>query len=93
LHYTLDQGLSPTDAAHTSRWHDQLTNVTYFELPNHPDGLIGFNNGTVGFLASLNYNITYEDTTGSVSHIIGKTDGTFHAANDPRRPAGGGFAY
>ena len=53
LHFTLDQGLTPNASVHTSRWHDQLTNVTYFELPATANGLPGFNNGTVDFLASL----------------------------------------
>ncbi|KAF9777737.1 gamma-glutamyltranspeptidase [Thelephora terrestris] len=93
LHYTLDQGLTPNASVHTSRWHDQLTNVTYFELPAPADGLPGFDNGTVSFLASLNYNVTYEGITGSTSHIVGKINGTFHAFSDPRKPAGRGYAY
>jgi len=53
LHYTLDQGLTPNASVHTSRWHDQLTNVTYFELPALANGLPGYNNRTVNFLAGL----------------------------------------
>ena len=53
LHYTLDQGLTPNASVHTSRWHDQLTNVTYFELPAPANGLPGFSNRTVDFLAGL----------------------------------------
>ena len=53
LHFTLDQGLTPNASVHTSRWHDQLTNVTYFELPAPANGLPGFNNGTIDFLTSL----------------------------------------
>ena len=54
LHYTLDQGLTPNASVHTSRWHDQLTNVTYFELPAPANGLPGYNNRTVNFLAGIN---------------------------------------
>jgi len=93
LHYTLDQGLTPNASVHTSRWHDQLTNVTYFELPAPANGLPGYNNRTVNFLASLRYNVTYQDITGSTSHIIGKINGTFHAFSDPRKSAGYGYAY
>lgn len=93
LHHTLDQGLTPNASVHTSRWHDQLTNVTYFELPAPADGLPGFNNRTVNFLAGLKYNVAYEDITGSTSHIVGKINGTFHAFSDPRKPAGRGYAY
>ena len=53
LHHTLDQGLTPNASVHTSRWHDQLTNVTYFELPAPANGLPGVNNRTVNFLAGL----------------------------------------
>jgi len=47
----------------------------------------------VDFLAGLEYNVTYQDITGSTSHIVGKIDGTFHAFSDPRKPAGRGYAY
>ena len=113
LHHTLDQGLTPNASVHTSRWHDQLTNVTYFELPAPANGLPGFNNRTVNFLADLKCtsnvfyffffwflgssfcadNVTYEDISGSSSHIVGKINGTFHAFSDPREPAGRGYAY
>ena len=53
LHYTLDLGLTPNASVHTSRWHDQLTNVTYFEVPAPANGLPGYNNRTVNFLAGL----------------------------------------
>ena len=111
LHLTLDQGLTPNASVHTSRWHDQLTNVTYFELPAPANGLPGFNNGTIDFLASLGCafslfflllvleliaptdNVTYEDITGSTSHIIRKINGTFQAFSDPRKFAGHGYVY
>jgi hypothetical protein len=32
LHHHLDQGLSADETVHTARWHDQLGNVTYFEI-------------------------------------------------------------
>ena len=38
-------------------------------------------------------NVTYEDITGSTSHIIGKVNGTFQAFSDPRKFAGHGYAY
>jgi len=59
LHYTLDQGLTPNASVHTSRWHDQLTNVTYFELPAPANGLPGYNNRTVNFLAGLKCTCNY----------------------------------
>lgn len=59
LYHTLDQGLTPNASAHSSRWHDQLTNVTYFEFAAPANGLPGFDNGTVAFLASLNCAFTY----------------------------------
>lgn len=31
LHHHLDQGLNASETAHQPRFHDQLTNVTYFE--------------------------------------------------------------
>jgi gamma-glutamyltranspeptidase/glutathione hydrolase len=32
LHNHLDKGLSANASVHEARWHDQLTNVTYFEI-------------------------------------------------------------
>jgi gamma-glutamyltranspeptidase / glutathione hydrolase len=32
IHYHLDQGLTPEETVKHSRWHDQLTNVTFFEV-------------------------------------------------------------
>jgi gamma-glutamyltranspeptidase/glutathione hydrolase len=32
LYHVLDQRLSANDAVHVARWHDQLGNVTYFEV-------------------------------------------------------------
>ena len=96
LYHTLDQGLTPNASVHSSRWHDQLTNVTYFEFAAPANGLPWFDNATVNFLASLNCafdlgfllsdlalsvlcadNITYEDITGSTSHIVAEIDRTF----------------
>jgi gamma-glutamyltranspeptidase/glutathione hydrolase len=38
LYHVLDQELSANASVHSSRWHDQLTNVTYFEV-----GFVFFN--------------------------------------------------
>jgi len=40
IHYHLDMGLSPSAALHHGRWHDQLTNVTLFEVNNVRDELL-----------------------------------------------------
>jgi gamma-glutamyltranspeptidase / glutathione hydrolase len=32
IHYHLDQGLTAEATVRHSRWHDQLTNVTFFEV-------------------------------------------------------------
>ncbi|EPQ58687.1 gamma-glutamyltransferase [Gloeophyllum trabeum ATCC 11539] len=94
LHWYLDVGLSPSDAVHQARWHDQLTNVTYFEIAAPQLGMAGFDNRTVNYLAGLGYNITYEDESGSTGHIIGRAaNGTLTAASDPRKAAGRGAAF
>jgi gamma-glutamyltranspeptidase/glutathione hydrolase len=41
LHHHLDQGLSANDTVHSARWHDQLTNVTYFEIAAPQLGIAG----------------------------------------------------
>ncbi|KZP19744.1 gamma-glutamyltranspeptidase [Athelia psychrophila] len=57
-------------------------------------GLPGFPNSTVSYLAGLGYNITYEDLTGSTSHLVARaSNGTITAASDPRKAAGRGAAY
>lgn len=80
--------------AYSPRWHDQLSGITYFELPNQALGLTGYDNGTVSYFRQLGYNVTYQDpTAGSTSHAIGRLpDGNFLAASDPRKPAGYGAA-
>lgn len=94
IHYHLDQGLSPSAALHHGRWHDQLTNVTLFEFDTPSIAVAGFPNATVAFLANINYNVSFQDTTGSAGHIISKqSDGSFVAASDPRSFAGGGSAF
>jgi len=90
----IDQGLTPEECTHHPRWHDQLTGVTYFEWKNDTLGIVGFNNATVAYLASLGYNTTYEDLTGSTSQVVARAkDGTITAASDPRKVASGGAAY
>jgi gamma-glutamyltranspeptidase / glutathione hydrolase len=32
LYHHLDQGMDAYDTVHTARWHDQLGNVTYYEV-------------------------------------------------------------
>ena len=71
---------------HESRWHNQLSGVTYLEYADPQVQIAGFSNATAAYLRSLGYNITYEDTTGSTSHVIIRfTDGTLEAASDPRK--------
>lgn len=75
-----------SQCVHQSRWHDQLSGETYFELPAPEFGISGFNNGTVSYLAQQGYNITYEGEAGSTSHVIIKMkDGLYEAASDPRK--------
>ncbi|KIJ28652.1 hypothetical protein M422DRAFT_215303 [Sphaerobolus stellatus SS14] len=94
IHYHLDQGLSPSDALHHGRWHDQLTTTTLFEENTPSIGVPGFPNSTVAFLANINYNVSFEDTTGSAGHIIAKvSNGSYVAASDPRSLAGGGAVF
>jgi len=94
LVHHLDQSLNASETAHQSRWHDQLGPSTLFELPAPALGLKGFSNDTVTYLKGLGYNVTYQDTTGSTSHVIVRSkDGLFEAANDPRKAAGGGIVY
>ncbi|KAF8526584.1 gamma-glutamyltranspeptidase [Hysterangium stoloniferum] len=94
IYHYIDQGLTPNASVHHGRWHDQLTNVTFFEQAAPQIGVPGVSNATVAFLANINYNVTYQDTTGSAGHIIGKdADGTFVPASDPRSLAGGVAAF
>ncbi|CAK5263766.1 unnamed protein product [Mycena citricolor] len=93
LYHHLDQGYDALQCTHASRWHDQLTGLTYFELPYPNLGLPGFSNATIANLVARGYNATYEDSTGSTAHVIVKKDGVFQAANDPRKSAGGPAAY
>jgi len=94
IYHHIDQGLDANTSAHYPRWHDQLGPSTLFELPAPTLGLAGFSNGTVAFLAAKGYNISYQDTSGSTSHIITRSkDGVFEAAADPRKAAGKGLAF
>lgn len=79
---------------HEPRWHDQLSGLTYVELPAPELGLRGFDNGTADYLAELGHNITYQGVSGSTSHVIIRfPDGQLEAASDPRKSAGKGAAY
>lgn len=94
LHHYIDQGLNASQCVHQPRWHDQLSGVTYFELPALAQGLPGFNNGTVAYLKGLGYNATYQGITGSTSHVVARLpNGQFEAASDPRKVAGHGAAF
>ncbi|GAA98617.1 uncharacterized protein L969DRAFT_18069 [Mixia osmundae IAM 14324] len=93
IYHYLDQALSANATVHHSRWHDQLTNVTYFEYASPQVGIPGYSNSTVAFLTNQGYNVTYEDTTGSTGHVVALKDGIFTAASDPRKAAGRGSAY
>ncbi|THU77285.1 gamma-glutamyltranspeptidase [Dendrothele bispora CBS 962.96] len=90
LHYHLDLGLDAKEAVAHGRYHEQLGVSTLTEDARPDIGVPGINNGTVGFLKSIGYNITPTFDIGSVGHIIvRREDCEFDAANDPRRPAGG----
>lgn len=94
LHHALDQGMSAYEAAHEPRWHDQLSGVTFLEWQDEAVGIRGFNNGTAAYLSDVGYNVTYQGTSGSTGHIIIRTaNGTLEAASDPRKRAGGGYAF
>ncbi|KAJ7275360.1 gamma-glutamyltranspeptidase [Mycena haematopus] len=94
LHHYIDQGMTPEECTHHPRWHDQLSGVTYFEVGNPALGVQGFPNSTVAYLASLGYNMTTEDLTGSTSHVVARAkNGTITAASDPRKAAGRGAAF
>jgi gamma-glutamyltranspeptidase/glutathione hydrolase len=57
-------------------------------------GIAGFSNATVAYLKGLGYNATYQDESGSTSHVIVQDKkGVFTAANDPRKAAGAGLAF
>lgn len=55
--------------------------------------MAGFDNATVAYLKGRGYNVTYQDGSGSTSHVIIAENGGFTAASDPRKPAGLGLAY
>jgi gamma-glutamyltranspeptidase / glutathione hydrolase len=104
LHNVLDNGATANQSVHTARWHDQLGLETLYEIPadgslwngtlTRDYGLPGIDNGTLEYLRGLGYNLTSQTTTGSVGHVIVRNaDGTYEAANDPRKSAGGGSAY
>ncbi|KAJ7937849.1 hypothetical protein B0H13DRAFT_2302320 [Mycena leptocephala] len=94
LYHHIDQGLSAAECTCHPRWHDQLNGITYFEIRNDALGVAGFNNDTVAYLKSMGYNATYEDLTGSTSHVVTRAqNGTITAASDPRKAAGRGAAY
>ncbi|KAJ7203621.1 gamma-glutamyltranspeptidase [Mycena pura] len=101
LHNHLDLGASARESVFAPRWHDELTPTTYFEGFG-PDGdaagfaklgIAAFPNATVEFLRGLWYKVDGMASM-STSHVIVRSkNGTYEAANDPRRPAGGGSAY
>ncbi|KAJ7138819.1 gamma-glutamyltranspeptidase [Mycena filopes] len=94
LHHYIDQGMTPAECTGHPRWHDQLSGVTYFEVGSDALGVRGFDNGTVAYMKGLGYNVTYEDLSGSTSHVVGRAkNGTITAASDPRKSAGRGAAY
>lgn len=90
----IDQGLNASQCVHHSRWHDQLSGVTYLEWAAPQVGIAGYSNETAAYLKDIGYNITYQDTSGSTSHVIIRfRDGMLEAASDPRKAAGYGAAY
>lgn len=95
LHHHLDRHMTAHESVHQSRWHDQLSGTTYFEIAAPNLGIAGFSNETVAYLEGMGYNVTYEDESGSTSHVIVRDPltGMFEAANDPRKAAGAGVAY
>jgi gamma-glutamyltranspeptidase/glutathione hydrolase len=93
LHHYIDQQYNATQSTGHSRWHDQLSGTTLFELPNLAEGIPGYDNGTTSYMRSLGYNVTFA-ASGSTSHAISRlSNGDLLAAADPRRPAGYGAAY
>ncbi|KAJ7088865.1 gamma-glutamyltranspeptidase [Mycena belliarum] len=94
LHHYIDQGLGAAECTRHARWHDQLGGATLVEVRNDALGIAGFSNGTVAYLKGLGYNVTYEDLSGSTSHVVARAkNGTITAASDPRKAAGRGAAY
>ncbi|KAJ7265204.1 gamma-glutamyltranspeptidase [Mycena rebaudengoi] len=94
LYHFLDQGLTPAECTHHPRWHDQLNGFTFYEVGGSSLGVPDFPNGTVAYLASLGYNMTTENLTGSTSHVVARApNGTITAASDPRKAAGRGAAF
>ncbi|KAK8847660.1 gamma-glutamyltransferase [Kwoniella newhampshirensis] len=94
LYHHLDQGLNSTASTIHPRWHDQLGGRSTFEVPDAEFGIVGYDNGTVSYLAGLGYNVTYVTPGGSVSQAIGRLeDGSYLAASDPRRISGYGAAF
>jgi len=94
LYHYIDQKLTPEECTHHPRWHDQLSGMTYFEWKDDSLGIMGYDNNTVAYLASLGYNTTYEDLTGSTSDVVARSsNGTITAASDPRKAAGRGSAF
>ncbi|KAJ6552579.1 gamma-glutamyltranspeptidase [Mycena vulgaris] len=94
LHHFIDQGMGAAECTRHPRWHDQLGGLTYFEIKNDALGLAGFDNATVAYMKALGYNTTYEDLSGSTSHVVTRAkNGTITAAADPRKAAGRGAAY
>ncbi|KAH8836066.1 gamma-glutamyltranspeptidase [Flagelloscypha sp. PMI_526] len=92
LHNHLDRNMTAKESEFTPRWHDQLTNVTYFELPDPVHGITGFDNTTVDYLKGLGYNATFA-AAGSAGHVIIKKDGVFDAASEARQSASGASTY
>ncbi|KAF7297840.1 Gamma-glutamyltranspeptidase [Mycena kentingensis (nom. inval.)] len=101
LHHHLDLGMSANASVFTPRWHDQLGTATMFEglgaenkAVDEALGITPFANSTIAYLGGLGYNVSGMGV-GSTSHVIvkHKEKGLFEAANDPRKPAGGGSAY
>lgn len=67
--------------------------MTYVDYADPAHGIAGVPNSTVSYLAGLGYNITYQGPSGSTAHVAVRTkNGTFEAANDPRKAAGAGAA-
>ena len=78
----------------SARWHDQLGGSTTFEYSDADLSIVGYNNGTVGYLAGLGYNVTFVAPGGSVSQAIGRLeDGSYLAQADTRRISGYGAAF
>ncbi|KAF5346019.1 hypothetical protein D9758_013875 [Tetrapyrgos nigripes] len=96
LHYHLDVGLNAYDTVHHGRFHDQLGASTLIEDARPDISVAGIKNRTGSFLRSIGsfqaLDMLLTDFA-FMAVIIRNQNGTFDAASDPRRPAGGAAVF